>query len=78
MANVLTFRKGDKVVFKGQFLRYDDAKGVLWLQNCVQTRWDVEQGRNGPRTKWAPGGALFVAGRLGRQLSWRRNTPTFV
>ena len=38
LANVLTFRKGDKVTFKGQFLRYDDAKRVLWLQNCVQTR----------------------------------------
>jgi hypothetical protein len=38
LANVLTFRKGDRVVFKGQFLRYDDFKRVLWLQNCVQTR----------------------------------------
>ena len=38
LANVLTFRKGDKVTFKGQFLRYDDVKRVLWLQNCVQTR----------------------------------------
>ena len=38
LANVLTFRKGDKVTFKGQFLRYDDFKRVLWLQNCVQTR----------------------------------------
>lgn len=50
-----TFRKGDKVVFKGRFLRYDDAKRVLWLQNCVQTRWDMEPGRNGPRTERAPG-----------------------
>ena len=38
LANVLTFRKGDKVTFKGQFLRYDDFKRVLWLQNCTQTR----------------------------------------
>ena len=38
LANVLTFRKGDKVTFKGQFLRYDDFKRVRWLQNCVQTR----------------------------------------
>jgi hypothetical protein len=30
--------KGDRVVFKGQFLRYDDFKRVLWLQNCVQAR----------------------------------------
>ncbi len=65
VGNVPTFRKGDKVVFKGRFLRYDDAKRVLWLQNCVQTRWDVEPGRNGPRTERAPGGALFAAGRSG-------------
>ena len=38
MANVLTFRKGDKANFTGSFLRYDDMKRMLWLQNCVQTR----------------------------------------
>jgi hypothetical protein len=38
LANVLTFRKGDKATFTGTFLRYDDMKRTLWLQNCVQTR----------------------------------------
>jgi hypothetical protein len=38
LANVLTFRKGDKATFTGTFLRYDDVKRMLWLQNCVQTR----------------------------------------
>jgi hypothetical protein len=38
MANVLTFRKGDKATFTGSFLRYDDFKRTLWLQNCVQTK----------------------------------------
>lgn len=38
LANVLTFRKGDKAIFTGTFLRYDDRKRTLWLQNCVQTR----------------------------------------
>lgn len=38
LANVLTLRKGDRVTFTGQFLRYDDMKRVLWLQNCTQTR----------------------------------------
>jgi hypothetical protein len=38
LAEQRSTRKGDRVVFKGQFLRYDDFKRVLWLQNCVQTR----------------------------------------
>ncbi len=38
LANVLTFRKGDKATFTGTFLRYDDMKRTLWLQNCVQTK----------------------------------------
>ena len=38
LANVLTFRKGDKATFTGSFLRYDDGKRTLWLQNCVQTK----------------------------------------
>lgn len=38
LANVLTFRKGDKATFTGMFLRYDDMKRTLWLQNCVQTK----------------------------------------
>jgi hypothetical protein len=38
LANVLTFRKGDKATFTGTFLRYDDMKHTLWLQNCVQTK----------------------------------------
>ena len=38
LANVLTFRKGDKATFTGSFLRYDDMKRTLWLQNCVQTK----------------------------------------
>lgn len=38
LANVLTFRKGDKATFTGSFLRYDDMKRTLWLQNCVQAR----------------------------------------
>lgn len=38
LANVLTFRKGDKATFHGTFLRYDDMKRTLWLQNCVQAR----------------------------------------
>lgn len=38
LANVLTFRKGDKATFTGTFLRYDDMKRNLWLQNCVQAR----------------------------------------
>lgn len=38
LANVLTFRKGDKATFTGTFLRYDDGKRTLWLQNCVQTK----------------------------------------
>lgn len=38
LASVLTLRKGERVTFTGQFLRYDDMKRVLWLQNCTQTR----------------------------------------
>ncbi|MGH8060658.1 MAG: hypothetical protein ACREO7_01405 [Pseudoxanthomonas sp.] len=38
LANVLTFRKGDKATFTGTFLRYDDRKRTLWLQNCVQAK----------------------------------------
>lgn len=38
MASVLTFRKGDRATFTGSFLRYDDLKRMLWLENCVQTR----------------------------------------
>lgn len=38
MANVLTFRKGDRATFTGSFLSYDDLKRVLWLENCVQTK----------------------------------------
>lgn len=38
MASVLTFRKGDMVTFKGSFLRYDDFKRVVWLENCVQAK----------------------------------------
>ena len=38
LANVLTFRKGDKATFTGSFLRYDDMKRTLWLQNCVQSK----------------------------------------
>lgn len=38
LANVLTFRKGDKATFNGTFLRYDDMKRTLWLQNCVQAK----------------------------------------
>ena len=33
-----TRRKGDKATFTGSFLRYDDGKRTLWLQNCVQTK----------------------------------------
>ena len=38
LANVLTFRKGEKAQFTGTFLRYDDFKRMVWLQNCKQTR----------------------------------------
>ncbi len=38
LANVLTFRKGDRATFRGQFLKYDDFKRVLWLQNCTQVK----------------------------------------
>lgn len=38
LANVLTFRQGDKVVFNGSFLRYDSIKRNLWLQNCKQVQ----------------------------------------
>lgn len=38
MASVLTFRKGDRTQFTGTFLRYDDFKRMVWLQDCTQTR----------------------------------------
>ncbi|MFY2763513.1 hypothetical protein [Arenimonas sp. MALMAid1274] len=38
LANVLTFRKGEKAQFTGSFLRYDDFKRMVWLENCRQTR----------------------------------------
>ena len=38
LANVLTFRKGDSATFTGSFLRYDDVKRMVWLQNCRQAR----------------------------------------
>lgn len=38
LANVLTFRKGDSVTFTGSFYRFDDAKRMVWLENCTQTR----------------------------------------
>lgn len=37
LANVLTFRKGDKANFTGTFLRYDDGQRTFWLENCRQT-----------------------------------------
>ncbi len=37
LANVLTFRKGEKANFTGAFYRYDDFKRMVWLQNCKQT-----------------------------------------
>lgn len=37
LAQVLTFRKGDKVRFTGTFLRYDDLKRMAWLEGCVPT-----------------------------------------
>ena len=38
LANVLTFRKGDKATFTGTFNRYDDFKRMVWLENCTQTK----------------------------------------
>jgi hypothetical protein len=38
LANVLTFRKGDSATFTGSFLRYDDFKRMVWLENCRQSR----------------------------------------
>jgi hypothetical protein len=38
LANVLTFRAGDKVTFTGSFLRYDDSRRMVWLQDCRQAR----------------------------------------
>jgi hypothetical protein len=37
LANVLTFRQGQRVTFTGTFLRYDSIKNALWLQNCKPT-----------------------------------------
>lgn len=38
MATVLTFRKGDMTTFRGSFLRYDDMRRVVWLEDCVQVK----------------------------------------
>ncbi|MFT3754892.1 MAG: hypothetical protein QM769_02920 [Pseudoxanthomonas sp.] len=38
LANVLTFRQGNKATFTGAFLKYDDFKRVLWLQGCTQVK----------------------------------------
>lgn len=38
LASVLTFRKGDSAQFTGSFLRFDDIKRMVWLENCRQTR----------------------------------------
>lgn len=38
LANVLTFRKGDSARFSGEFLRYDDLRRMVWLQNCKQVK----------------------------------------
>lgn len=38
LANVLTFRKGDSAQFTGSFLRYDDIRRMVWLENCKQSR----------------------------------------
>lgn len=38
LANVLTYRKGDRVMFTGTFYRYDDLKRMVWLENCVKNR----------------------------------------
>jgi hypothetical protein len=37
LANVLTWRKGDRVTFTGAFYRYDDFKRMVWLENCTKT-----------------------------------------
>lgn len=37
LANVLTWRKGDRVTFTGAFYRYDDFKRMVWLENCSKT-----------------------------------------
>lgn len=37
LANVLTYRKGDRVTFTGSFYRYDDFKRMVWLENCTKT-----------------------------------------
>lgn len=37
LANVLTWRKGDRVTFTGSFHRYDDFKRMVWLENCTKT-----------------------------------------
>jgi len=36
LAQVLTFRRGDKARFTGTFLRYDDIKRMVWLERCEQ------------------------------------------
>lgn len=38
LANVLTFRKGDRANFTGTFTRYDNFKRMVWLENCTQTK----------------------------------------
>lgn len=37
LANVLTYRKGDSVTFKGSFYRYDDIKRMVLLENCTKS-----------------------------------------
>lgn len=37
LANVLTWRKGDRATFTGSFYRYDDIKRMVWLENCTKT-----------------------------------------
>lgn len=37
LANVLSFRNGQRVSFTGTFLRYDHGRKVVWLQDCKPT-----------------------------------------
>lgn len=36
LAQVLTFRRGDRARFTGTFLRYDDLRRMVWLERCEQ------------------------------------------
>lgn len=38
LAWVLTMREGQSVTFTGTFLRYDDFKKMVWLENCKQAQ----------------------------------------